>query len=329
MKRIILISVLFTAALSGYAQNRSNALFRTDNQTGAPKEVYSLGANPEFPFLRNLSTSEQVASAIRRNSARPQGAELNNMLQDIGFANGGKDVTASNVTKETLPPGTSGNMGDGNHNTHHVKLMADGDGGSGIPAWKITSPTGSSMHILAKCGNGFSASKPATAQTTPCFNVPVTLTGTTKEITVGGNGATKTTTEATYVYYKMKNRDRALAPEFADLRDPNASTPLLLSSSKTVESVAQTYRVSLATPSDQHNMVVCEDKSLDLTADINVEKVGAYSGFYPSASKNKYKEVSKCVYKKVARKMRKAERKEEKVAKLTGVKVKTETVAMK
>lgn len=326
MKRIILISALFTATLSGYAQ--SNALFRTDNQTGAPKEVYSLGANPEFPYLRNLSTSEQVASAIRRHSSRPDGTELNSMLQSIGFANGGKDVTAANVNKEVLPAGTMGNMGDGNYNSHYVKLMADGNGGDGIAAWKITSPTGSSMHILSKCGNGFSASKPATAQTTPCFNVPVTLTGTTKEITVGGNGTTKTTTEGTYIYYKMK-RKGTLAPEFADLREPNASAPLLLSSSKTVESVAQTYRVSLATPSNQNNVVVCEDKSLDLTADINVEKVGAYSGFYPSSTKNKYKEVSKCVYRKVARKIRKAERKEEKVAKMTGVKVKTETVAMR
>lgn len=325
MKQLILMSAFIASAVSGYAQWESganNRIFRTDNQTGAPKEVYTLGSNPEFTYLRNLSTSGQVAAAIRRNSNRPQGRELNSMLKDLGFANGGQDVTEANVSSDYIPAGTIGNMGDGNYNSHYVKLMADGDGGNNIRAWKISSPTGRSMHILSKCGNAFSMAKPATASTA-CFNVPVALNNSTKDVTLENN-AMKTNTETVYIYYKTK-RSQKLPAEFADLREPNASTPILLSSTKTVESVPQTYRVSLSTP--DNNVTVCEDKPLELTANINVEKTSSYTGYYPSKN-SKYKEVSKCVYKKVARKMRKAQNKEEKVARMTGVTVKNE-VAVK
>src|SRR5438128_1322469 len=71
MKRLILISALITTAAASYAQtcSKSDALFKTENY-GSPKEVRTLGSNPEFPFLRGLSTPEQVAASIRKNGKR-------------------------------------------------------------------------------------------------------------------------------------------------------------------------------------------------------------------------------------------------------------------
>lgn len=319
MKRLILISAFFTVAYCSFAQSdcsKSNAIFKQDNY-GSPKEVYSLGSNPEFPFIGGLSSPQQVASAMK--SGKRGSAHLNNMLMDIGFAGGAKDVTASSITAYTIPAGTAGNMGDGNYSTHYVKLASS----EGTSAWKVTSPSGCYLYFLAKCGNAFYPAN-APAKTTACVTVPMTVASTTKDVTLE-SGATQTTTAATYVYYHKKHRRRALAPEYADLRDPTASTPVQLNNTKKVEAVPQTYRVTLS--SADNNVEVCEDKPLEVTANINVEKTGSYAGFYPNKNNRLYKEVSKHVYKKSERKMRKAARKERKVARLTHMDVKTEVAA--
>ncbi len=326
MKQTILISAFFIASLSGFAQSecgKGNILFKTDNRYDAPKPIYSLDHDPQFPFLRNLSSSQQVASAIRRNHNKPTGSKLNQILMDIGFANGGRDITAADISADNIPAGTIGNMGDGGHNTHFVKLMADGDGGNGIKAWKITSLTGCSINILSKCGNAFYPS--GAAKTTACVTVPVNLISDTHEVTLDNRNAVKTTTENVYIYYSRRKRERPLAPEFADLKDPKASNPVLLSTNKNVEVIPQSYKVTISTPNSR--ILVCEDKPLDLTANVNVEKTGSYTGYYPSSTK-KYKEVSKRTYKKAARKMCKAQKKQQKVAKLTGTTINTE-VALK
>ena len=326
MKRIMLISVLLTVALAGYGQSGcsgNNAIFKTDN-SGTPKEVYTLGSNPEFPFLRNMSTPEQVAAALKKNANKHGMHELNNMLMDIGFANGVQDVTAANISADYIPAGTNGNMGDGNYSTSYIKLMADGGNSNsqGVKSWKISSPTGCYMYVLAKCGNAFYPS--TQTKKTACINVPVNLTNGSKEVTLE-NSATKTTKEDVYVYYHKKHRKHPLAPEFAGLSDPTASTPVLLNTKKNVEGVPQTYRVSLSTP--DNNVQVCEDKPLDLTANINVERTSEYTGYYPTTAKRQYKEVSKHVYRKTARKMRKSERKEAKVARMTHLEVETDVAA--
>ena len=323
MKRLILVSAIL-AATTCLAQNecsRNNPLFKSDNYAPA-KEVYSLGSNPEFPFLRNLSTPKQVASAIKAGTGKHGMTNLNSMLMDIGFTNGAKDVNASSVTAYNIPSGTVGNMGDGNFNTAYIKLMGDGDG---VKAWKISSSTGCYVYILAKCGNAFYPAKPAKATTS--LDVPLNLNSASKELTLDC-AEPKITTRNTYVYYhKNKHRDHALAPAYSDLDDPRASTPVLLNTTKKVEAVPQTYKITVSTP--DNNVKVYDDRPLDVAADINVEKISEYTGYYPSYAKKQYKEVSKRVYRKSERKMRKAIHKEEKVARLTGIGVNTEVVAKK
>ena len=321
MKRIILIASTFVIASYGFAQSecsKSNAIFKTDN-IGTPKDVYSLGSNPEFPFLRNLSTPQQVASAINKSKGKNGMNELNGMLMDIGFTNGVSDVDAATVSSDYIPSGTMGNMGDGNYNTAYIRLMG---GDQGTKAWKVSSGSGCYMYFLAKCGNAF---YPTSAKTTACLNVPLNLTGSTKEVTLE-SGGTKTTTQGTYVYYhRRRHMKQTLAPDFADIPDQNPSYPILLNTTKTVEAVPQSYTINLSTP--DNNVTVCQDSTLNLTANIDVEKTSEYSGYYPAKSVKKYKEVSRHEYKKIARKMRKAKRKEEKVARLSHLEVNTD-VAM-
>jgi len=306
---LILISAFFSLTSYCFAQSgssKSNPIFVTDN-SGTPKEVYRLGVNPEFPNLRNLNTPEQVAAAMKKSSRGR--TQLNSMLNDIGFANGVNDVDASMISPAYIPSGTRGNMGDGNYNSADIKLMGDNgtSSTSGVKAWKITSPTGDYMYVLGKCGNAF---YPTTAtKTTACVSAPLNLSNTTKEVTLGAD-AVSTSSQSTYVYYHKHHRRHALAPEFSDLNDPTASTPVLLSKSKTVTAIPQTYKVTVSTANN--NIQVCENQAVNLSADINVEKTNEYTGNYPSKSSKQYKEVSKHAYKKIARKMRHALKKEAK-----------------
>jgi hypothetical protein len=315
MKRLILISAFFTVASSCFAQSTcgsSNPIFKSDKY-GEPKDVYNLGSSPEFPFLRNLKTPEQVAAAMNKAAKKKNAAELNKILMDMGFANGAKDITASSISAVEVPTGTVGNMGDGNHNISFIKLNV----GDENKAWKVSSPSGCSMLVLAKCGNSFYPTPKQTAK----LDVPVNLNNTTKEVTLE-NAATKTTTTSTYVYYtKKKDRKRDLAPEYSGLTSTKASTPVLLSTTKKVETVPQTYRVTVN--SAQNNVTVVEDQPLELTTNINVEKTSEYTGNYPTKVNKEYREVSKGVYRRCERKMHKALQKEEKIAELAGVPVTT------
>jgi hypothetical protein len=311
MKRLILIPAFLTAIASGFAQtecSQNNPIYKFDNN-GAPKEIHTLGSNPEFPFLRNLSSSGQVYSAIKKNNKKNTHgmSELNSMLMEIGMANGANDLQESSITAATIAAGTDGNMGYGGYGSEYSVLS------NNTKAWKISSGTGSCfVYIMAKCGNAFFPK--SAMQRTACLDVPVSLTADTKEVTLEG-APPSATTEKVYVYYDRRHRKHNLAPEFADLNDPRASTPILVNTDKNVQPVPQSYKVSVNTPED--NVRVCPDVPLNVQANINVEKESEYTGYYPAAAKNTYKLVSRRVYRITARKMRKAERKEARVARLT------------
>lgn len=204
MKSLILIfAVLIVVPCFAQTECRkSNPIFKSDNY-GTPKGVYSLGSNPEFPFLRNLSTPQQVVLAIKRSTNKHGATELNRILKDIGFANGAKDVGVSSVTVYNIPSGTIGNMGDGNFKTAYIKLMGE----ENIKSWKITSAKGCSMYILAKCGNAFYPTEPAAA---PQAVAPVVI-DTMKMLSLEGNvpTATKECDYCCYHYYRMRHWRRA------------------------------------------------------------------------------------------------------------------------
>src|ERR1700741_3619780 len=116
MKKLLIISVGLMMATGAYAQcSKNHPIF--NDKTSSPAPVHRLGSDPEFPFLRNLSTPQQVAAAMksRENSKRypRQMRELNTLLTQAGFSNGTQDVTASSVSSYRVMPGTTGNMGSG------------------------------------------------------------------------------------------------------------------------------------------------------------------------------------------------------------------------
>ena len=137
MKQLIMASYFFTIATASFAQadcSKNNPVYKFE-QKGAPKEIQSYGAFPEFPFLKNLSTSQQFVAAMHKQQGKSMN-ELNNILMGIGFEHGAKDVKNSSVAEETLSPGTTGNMGDAAHNYVYAKLEGDANG---VKAWKVTS----------------------------------------------------------------------------------------------------------------------------------------------------------------------------------------------
>jgi hypothetical protein len=320
MKRLILISAFFTAAaVATYAQSGSSnndPIFRKEDN-GSPKEVRSLGRNPEYPFIKNCSTPQQVVTALKKygKSGKRGASNLNKMLMDMGYANGVDDLTADDVTAANIPAGTKGNMADASFSTNYVVLNTDG--GSGTKAWKISAPSGNtSLYLLGRCGNAFYPTEKGTA----CITVPVNLTGDNKEVTLQ-SAASQATTDNVYVYYHRKKHKRhQTSYARAEIPDPNPSRPLLLRTTSDLTSLPTTYRVSATTPNP--TAYVCPDKELDVTTNLNVEKESEYTGNYPGKSKAEYRKVSKHAYKKAMRKMAKVMRKENKISHYTGVAVK-------
>lgn len=318
MKRSLLIATILTATTCSWAQNQcgsSNALFSFSN-TSSPKEISKLGTAPEFPFLRNMATPAQLVAAMKRNDDKntPGVEHLNDLLKSIGFENGVKDIQASNVTTYYVPSGTEGNMGSANYTMAYSKLVGDA---SEFKAWKISSNTGCNMYIMAKCGNAF---YPNDKKTAACFSVPVSITQDTKDVTLTASGQKITSTNNTYVYYSRKRHKRhEAAYAVAGVPAKYPSKPLLLNTSQKVDVVPETYKVAVNAASN--SATVCPDSTLNVAANISLEKTSSYAGYYPAGPKNEYKAVSKRAYKRSARKMHRIERKEAKVAKLTGVPV--------
>ena len=159
-----------------------------------------------------------------------------------------------------------------------------------------------------------------------CINVPVTLTGNTQEVTVG-NQLPVMTNEKTYVYYHKRGHRRVRrSDEFASMPDPRASQPLLISCKKDAQGMpSQAYTVTLNTSND--HAMACPGATLNLQADISVQQDNEYTGNYPTSAgdKNDYKLVSKRTFRRTERKMRNADRKEKRVARLTGGPVSSST----
>ena|GEM_PF-3407757 len=321
MKGLLSISVTLLLASAAYGQtacSNDNAFFKFDNSSGATsKEVARLGANPEFPFIRNKSNPHQVYLAIHQNAGNTgtRMSHMNELLVAAGFTNGAADVKESNITPAYIPAGTEGNMGNGNYTTEYSRLTGEG---ANLRAWKVTSDNGCYVYFLAKCGNAF---YPKSGTRTACISTPVTLTPGSNEITLNTAGQKVKSTDDVFVYYhRRKHKKHQEMNVIPGVADDNPSAPLLLRADNSVDVVPETYRVSLSTP--ENTVTVCPDSTLNITANVNVEKTSEYTGNYPGKDKKEYKLVSKHVYKKSARKMRKVERKETKVARMTGVEVK-------
>ena len=327
MKRLILISASVMMAATTFAQdaNRDNSLYSFDN-AGQARVITKLGAAPEFPFLRNLSTPAQVLAAMKRQEREQTAAsqKLDDLLMQLGYANGIKDLSTADITEDQVKPGTEGNMGSRGYTYNYARL----EGGAGFKAWKIapnkggTAGTNAPLYLMAKCGNAF---YPKTAKRTACVNVPVTITPDMKQVNLPNSGALVADKNETFVYYSRRHHKRhEVASTLTGMPDKYPSRLVKIDAEKDTKVMPQTYTVSLN--NQQNNMVTaCADSTLNLTAAINLEKVSSYTGNYPDQDDKNYKKVSKHTYKVVARRMRRVERKEDKIARKTGVPVDVST----
>lgn len=292
-----------------------NALF-TFTKGEEPREVSQLGTAPEFPFLRNKATAGQVYRTIKLHADDNTETmdNFNGLLMQIGYANGAKDLEEGDISMEHIAVGTVGNMGSRGYVYGLYRLQGDPEE---FKAWKIAPNNGNAngpLFFFAKCGNAFYPRKDGR---TACIKVPVNVKPDVSQITLPASGSKVTTDNRTFVYYNRKRhkKDDQAFP-IAGVNAEYPSEPMQVIMTKDMQIRPETYSVSLNSRTD--NVTACADRTLDLTANVNVEKTATYTGNYPTDDRNTYVEVSKRDYKMIARKMRHAERKANKIAKRTG-----------
>jgi len=327
MKRLFLISASLMIAATTFAQsdaNSDNSLYTFDN-AGQPKVIRKLGSAPEFPFLRNLSTPHQVYAAIKKQERLQTSAsrKLDDLLMQLGYTNGIKDLQESDITASNVASGTEGNMGNRGYTYNYARL----EGGSGFKAWEIaannSSTSNAPLYLMAKCGNAFYPK--GAAKRTACVNVPVNVTPDMSQVNLPNSGTVVADKNETFVYYTRKHHKKHEADyAVSGISDKYPSRLVKIDAETDMNIMPQTYTVSLNT--QQNNTVTaCADSTLNLTANVNLEKVSSYTGNYPNQDNKNYKKVSKRTYKMVARRMRRVRRKEDKIARKTGVPVDVST----
>ena len=144
-----------------------------------------LGNHPQFPFLQKdsgITTRalfiQSVKSPDSRKKYKVEFDVFNQLLKDVGFARGYKDIRIANVENLFINPGTIGNLGFFNKKSGYiyVSLNPAGEGGEGVAAWKITGPSGCYFYILHTCGNAFFANDPTAGGPGCCKDIGVKVT---------------------------------------------------------------------------------------------------------------------------------------------------------
>jgi hypothetical protein len=150
---------------------KSSPLFQFDSREHPRLFTDKLGNHPQFPFLqreKGVTTPNLVIHFVKDPESRKKYPEefriFDQLLKDIGFVNGYKDLHTIHVKQSFVQDGTIGNLGFYNkdkpqYNYIYVRLNPAGEGRRGIPAWKITGPSGCSFYILHTCGNAFYANR--------------------------------------------------------------------------------------------------------------------------------------------------------------------------
>ena len=166
----LILVILSLQAWSQSSCNLHSTLFKFDPRMRPRTFTEKLGNHPQFPFLqydsgivtRALFLKAAKDPASRRHFVK-EFAAFNDLLHEIGFARGYKDLRISNIENLFINPGTIGNLGFFNkeNNYIYVKLNPEGEGDDGIAAWRITGPAGCYFYVLHTCGNAFFANDPA------------------------------------------------------------------------------------------------------------------------------------------------------------------------
>jgi hypothetical protein len=172
MRRFLsfILVLLSVQAWSQSSCNTHSTLFKFDPRMRPRTFTEKLGNHPQFPFLQydsGIVTRPLVLKAAKDPASRrrfpKEFAAFNDLLHEIGFANGYKDLRVSNIENLFINPGTIGNLGFFNkeNNYIYVRLNPEGEGDDGIAAWRITGPAGCYFYVLHTCGNAFFANDPA------------------------------------------------------------------------------------------------------------------------------------------------------------------------
>ena len=310
-------------AATTFAQS-DHSLYTFDNG-GEAKVIMKLGSAPEFPFLQNLSSPYQVYAAMQKQEREHTAAsrKLDDLLMQMGYANGIKDLQVSDIREDRVKEGTEGNMGSRGYTYSYTKLET---GSGDLKAWKIAANNNSDknapLYLMAKCGNAF---YPKSVKSTACVNVPVNISPDMKQVNLPNSGTVVTDKTETYVYYSRKHHRRSeKAYPVTGISDKYPSYLIKIDAEKNMNVMPQTYSVSLN--SQQNNTVTaCAGTTLDITANVNLERVSSYTGNYPNQDNKTYKKVHKRTYKMIVRRMRRIHRKEDKIARRTGVPVDVST----
>jgi hypothetical protein len=298
MKRIFLVIVLLMMGQLLFAQGENS-------HNATPKAVYNLGANPEFVFLRNLSTPEQVLTALNSDANwrkyPRQMKELNRLLKKAGFENGTKGVTLASISAVKVEAGTKGHMGSGNLRYSYSKME-----GKPKKAWKLSSDDGRYITFFSACGNAFYANnfgaETSNSYTGNCKQLPANVSSESREITVNELPLNHTT-KKTYVYYKKDGCGCRDCDDMGVAYD--RSKPLLIKEEDIAVQVPQTYTI---TTTGTGTATVCKGKTMDVRADISVEKESTYLGYSSKPAVTKvYKEVTKRDYKRLERMKKRSE----------------------
>jgi hypothetical protein len=170
--RLILPLFLVLVSLHGWSQSacsRKSTLFHFDTQMKPRVFTEKLGNHPQFPFLQHdsgVTTRASFLKAVKDPASRKAHLKefgvFNELLRDIGFAGGYRDLKLGDIENLYINSGTIGNLGFFNNENGYiyVRLNPAGEGDDGIAAWRLTGPKGCYFYILHTCGNAFFANDP-------------------------------------------------------------------------------------------------------------------------------------------------------------------------
>jgi hypothetical protein len=184
MRRLLPVFLVFLSfqAWSQSACSQKSTLFQFDAQMKPRVFTEKLGNHPQFPFLQQVNgvvTRAAFLDAVKdprnRKKYKKEFDVFNELLKEIGFAKGYRDLKLGNVENLYVNPGTIGNLGFFNKENGYiyVRLNPAGEGDDGVAAWRVTGPEGCYFYILHTCGNAFFANNPGGAGSGCCREVTV------------------------------------------------------------------------------------------------------------------------------------------------------------
>ena len=281
MKTLLLLSALALASLSSaYAQSQcapNHPLFAVNPNT-RPERITVLGTAPQIDFLRGITTSEGMISALQANRHSKKYArdiqELSKVLTLIGFANGLDDaaLTAASFKSENLPFGQIGNIGSDDQS--YKKVILEPASMKGVPAWRITSPTGCFVYVFTKCGNFF---YPDQGQTNCCREVEVSLVSqAAQSVTCEAQSIKKQVAYCIEVYYlkrvKIKGGKGSKGGSQDKYEEQGESVRIGLSDLITIDApsnMSRTFTAALAQQEAQ-KLTICQDGPVTLPVSLKI-----------------------------------------------------------